>query len=668
MAALETLFNCVEAALAEAPGGHEDTESLRLSFSRLLLRRIAEHVLKKRGLEVPRGARLFVLSRDDEAIEKNLRITDAIEPAVLGLLAKSEQLSETDEGPLGAVFEGLLALEISGIVGARRLSSTRRRRRTGSFFTPTSLTGSVIDGAWGRLQALGRSDRADLAICDPACGAGAFLVAAARKLVNTRRATRIHSGAPFDERGERRWVVEHCIAGVDLDPLAVAVSELLLWTYVGDPDLPPSRAGRLHVGDALTGRGFGRRPRFTADSAAFDWKAGFPDRRERGFDLVIGNPPWIAYAGRASQPLAKGRRAFFAEHYTAFKGYPTLHAVFVERAAELAPAGVVALVVPSPLADLDGYAPARRALASTHAVCEPMLEFGQDAFLEVTQPCFALIAEPCSNEAASGAELGRPFRLRERARLDSSARTLEVPAALARLRGAERLPPELFREMGFQTTRPVTESLLRRGEAADAVFSYPLLEGREIGEFRVGPARLFLKPDPELLRQARCRLRPRQEYEAVRFVVRQTANVPIAALHSGLPFRNTLLAGFETEQLPAPLIVGLLNSSLYRAFHLSMQRDARQAVFPQVKVAHLRSLPRPPLESSDWAHRIGALVLRATSVGFSSALGQELDDEVFSLFSFERTEREETLAFLNERAPEIARARKRLESASGRER
>ncbi|MEO7036217.1 MAG: hypothetical protein ABI548_19890 [Polyangiaceae bacterium] len=41
-------------------------------------------------------------------------------------------------------------------------------------------------------------------------------------------------------------------------------------------------------------------------------------------------------------------------HYTALKGYPTLHGLFVERALRLASQGTVALVVPSPIADLDG--------------------------------------------------------------------------------------------------------------------------------------------------------------------------------------------------------------------------------------------------------------------------------------------------------------------------
>jgi hypothetical protein len=79
--------------------------------------------------------------------------------------------------------------------------------------------------------------------------------------------------------------------------------------------------------------------------------------------------------------------------------------------------------------------------------------------------------------------------------------------------------------------------------------------------------------------------------------VRQTASYTIAALHNGLPFRNSLLAGFACEPYSAAVLVGLLNSSLLRAVHLASQRDARQKTFPQVKVAHLRGLPAPPSDA-----------------------------------------------------------------------
>jgi hypothetical protein len=173
-----------------------------------------------------------------------------------------------------------------------------------------------------------------------------------------------------------------------------------------------------------------------------------------------------------------------------------------------------------------------------------------------------------------------------------------------------------------------------------------------VSEFSEGPPRLYLCVEPEELVRARCRVRREQDYQAARFVVRQTAKVPIAALHSGLPFRNSLLAGLEVEGFSAELLVALLNSALYRALHLSTRRDARQAAFPQVKLAHLRALPRPPVDAALHA-RLAAITGRATHGGMGPALRRELDDAVFDLFAVPPDHRREVRAFLAVRAKRL---------------
>jgi hypothetical protein len=381
-------------------------------------------------------------------------------------------------------------------------------------------------------------------------------------------------------------------------------------------------------------------------SQRLDFLAEFPEVFERGgFDLVLGNPPWVAYAGRAAQPLSAERKAYFADHYRTLRGYPTLHGLFVERALRLAPQGTVALVVPSPIADLHGYRAVRRAVRATHTPCEPMLEFGQDAFASVTQPCFALIAEASNGSASGQSSDEAPFRLAERQRAAGSAAEVLAPAALLELAKARGFPRELFGEMGFQTTSTVTKQLLRRSPEPDPIHHYPLLEGRDVREFAQGEPRLFLAPDPEALEKARCRLRNRDDYQRVRFVIRQTARYPIAALHRGLPFRNSLLAGFAVDGFPADLVVGLLNSSLYRALHLALRRDARQATFPQVKIGHLRALPEPPSDPGRRAE-IAEISATLTRSGFDLALAERLDAAVFALFALESSAIGEILAFL----------------------
>jgi hypothetical protein len=278
-----------------------------------------------------------------------------------------------------------------------------------------------------------------------------------------------------------------------------------------------------------------------------------------------------------------------------------------------------------------------------------MLEFGQDAFESVTQPCFALIAEPGIEGAACGAASDRPFRLAERQRAGALAVEVKPPDLLAEVSALPSFPRALFGEMGFQTTSRVSKELLLRSAAGDARHHYPLLEGRDVRPFWQGAPHLFLAPDPAVLAATRCRLRERADYGRVRFVIRQTARYPIASLHGGLPFRNSLLAGFTVEGLPPELVVGLLNSALYRALHLASQRDARQATFPQVKVAHLRALPAPPEHAALRAQIMG-LSDELSAGGVEPALAERLDCAVFELFSVKTAASREIRDFLDSRS------------------
>jgi len=555
---------------------------------------------------------------------------------------------------VGNLYELLLGETIRrNELGDFELASATKRKLTGTFFTPRALTEVVVARALEPLERRIRdsSHRAhdfvsDFRVCDPAVGGGAFLLEVARALV-ARPGLSATSA-------RRRSLVTGVLYGVDINPVAVAVAEAAFCLFVVDPSLPLEQAGKnLRVGDALLGAPYaaaeGSRkalPRAGESEKLLDFPREFPDVFERGgFDLVIGNPPWVAYAGRAAKPLAPGRKAYLAAHYTTLKGYPTLHGLFVERALRIAPQGTIALVVPSPIADLDGYRAVRRAVRAGHTPCEPMLEFGQDAFLSVTQPCFALIAEATTGSAASDAVADAPFRLAERQRAGAEAAPVNPPEALLEIGKLTPFPRESFGEMGFQTTSTVTQTLLLRSAVPDARHVYPLPEGRDVREFSQGQPRLFLSPDREALEKARCRLRDSADYGRVSFVIRQTARYPIAALHSGLPFRNSLLAGFEVDGLPANLMVGLLNSSLYRALHLASRRDARQAVFPQVKISHLRALPQPPQDSALHGE-IAALAVELTRVGVNSALAERLDAAVFRLFALESRAAHEITEFL----------------------
>lgn len=621
-ALVEALAECSPRAERLGASRTEAWNALVVAALRQVLREIATS--RSRSPQLLAQGRLFVGAPGFEADRREAVREKLLEQVELRLPEPETPWSGAPVEAFGQLYESLLA--------ARPTNDAKRnlRKRTGSYYTPESLTAVVVGRAFDALDGVSRAGAGTepLRILDPALGAGAFLLQAARE-------TARRSGRPL------AGVVRHELFGVDVSPLAVAVAEASLWLLADDPELTLAAAGaHLREGDALcspaAGKALSRRGVDFAELAGDG----------TGFDSVIGNPPWVAFAGRATQPLAPALREHYRKSFAAFRGYPTLHALFVELGARLAPRGVVALLIPSPLADLDGYRPVRRTLTATHAVVEPLLELGQDAFASVTQPCFALVAAP---RQAPEPEPERSFLLTERRHAAATAAEVRTPPALSRMSQLPRMPAALFGEMGLQTNAAVTKQLLYRGHTPPPEYSYALLEGRNIAEFELSAPRLFLKPDRAVLAQHRCRLRSASEYARVKVVVRQTAAITIAAAHDGTPFRNSLLAVFEEPGLPFELTLGLLNSTLYRGLHLASRRDARQGAFPQVKVSHLRSLPMPP--ASPLRARIAELARLASGSGLNRELRDALDGAVGELFGVSPAEHREIAAFVRELSP-----------------
>ena len=126
--------------------------------------------------------------------------------------------------------------------GTPYLQPTAERRRSGSHYTPRSLTEPIVrhalEPAFERIGA-DASPEAVLAlkVLDPACGSGAFLVEACRQLGSRlEQAWDMHKAEkppiPADEDEAlhaRRLVAQRCLYGVDRNLMAVDLARLSLW-------------------------------------------------------------------------------------------------------------------------------------------------------------------------------------------------------------------------------------------------------------------------------------------------------------------------------------------------------------------------------------------------------------------------------------------------------
>lgn len=152
--------------------------------------------------------------------------------------------------------------------GTPILQPTDERRRTGSHYTPRSLTEPIVRHAlepvFERLGSDATPEQIlDLKICDPAMGSGAFLVEACRALAARlvqaweRHPARKPKNIPPDEDEElhaKRLVAQRCLYGVDKNPLATDLAKLSLWlaTLARDHEFT-FLDHALKTGDSLVG-------------------------------------------------------------------------------------------------------------------------------------------------------------------------------------------------------------------------------------------------------------------------------------------------------------------------------------------------------------------------------------------------------------------------------
>jgi hypothetical protein len=151
--------------------------------------------------------------------------------------------------------------------GAPYLQPTEERRRSGSHYTPRSLTEPIVrhalEPAFARLGDKASPEAVlSLKVLDPACGSGAFLVEACRQIGARLEQVWNMYGAekpkiPADEDEAlhaRRLVAQKCLYGVDKNPMAVDLARLSLWlaTLARDHEFT-FLDHALKAGDSLVG-------------------------------------------------------------------------------------------------------------------------------------------------------------------------------------------------------------------------------------------------------------------------------------------------------------------------------------------------------------------------------------------------------------------------------
>lgn len=253
------------------------------------------------------GLREFGLETIESGLARAyLDSLDINEPANRFLRNCAEAVSTREAREISRSLLGRESPSLVDILRVFELSvSEEDRQLNGVYYTPAPVVEYIV----------GEAVSGDDTVCDPACGGGAFLLEAAK---------RIH-------RGTSKSVVEvleQNVYGVDLIEDNVRKTKLVLLLYAVSRGEDPTDV-EFNLSQA--------------DSLRLDWEDEFPVLAARGFDAVVGNPPYVKIQHQSGET----KEHILDEYETVREGNFNTYIPFVELSVRLLDDdGVAGLITP----------------------------------------------------------------------------------------------------------------------------------------------------------------------------------------------------------------------------------------------------------------------------------------------------------------------------------
>jgi len=274
---------------------------------------------------------------------------------------------------LGNIYEQFLGkvIRLTASHEAKIEEKPEVKKAGGVYYTPQYIVDYIVKNTVGEKLKDSMPEKVEkIKICDPACGSGSFLLGAYGYLLRwhldyyTRDKKSLgkykKQSKIYDYKGdfkltidEKKKILKNNIFGVDIDSQAVEVTKLSLLLKLMEDEtqqsagmlikysheaLLPDLEHNIKCGNSLIGPDFYESKNmslFDDDEMrkvnVFDWQKEFKGIFDNGgFDVVIGNPPYIR-----SKLLIEAERDYFILNYKSAMGTYDIYVLFYEKGISL---------------------------------------------------------------------------------------------------------------------------------------------------------------------------------------------------------------------------------------------------------------------------------------------------------------------------------------------
>jgi type I restriction-modification system DNA methylase subunit len=240
----------------------------------------------------------------------------------------SYDFSIIDADVLGTVYEQYLSHILKKTEKRAMITENHtHKKEQGIYYTPTYIVDYIVRNALGELLKEKNVNIEKIRVLDPACGSGSFLIKAFDVLnEHYQQNDKDYSQTQLDFKTGTTFtrkvkILQDNIFGVDLDKQAVEITQLNLLLKIAEKGHRlPLLEQNIKCGDSLID------DEKIAGDKAFKWNEKFGEiMKEGGFDVVIGNPPYVR------QEELGEIKPYLEANYETYQGTADLFVYFFEK-------------------------------------------------------------------------------------------------------------------------------------------------------------------------------------------------------------------------------------------------------------------------------------------------------------------------------------------------